>query len=253
MSRAAREREPSGSASTASSRAPASASSTVSRTVAPVVLLDDPQQHEHAEDDRDVRDVERRPPRELDEVGDRAVAHAVDDVADRAAQQHAGRQPHQRLVQVRDEVVDQRGQGAGHQGDDDDPAAREGAEGHAGVADVDQRHRGQDRVLLPHVDAAAHERLGHLVEGDDDRQDEPGAGPDAGPHPWIRLMITLPTSHRTIVAIIGLRSSGPNGGMNRRKIDRYGSLTSLRKSSSDRDQREYGSRPPTLKYMDEKM
>ena len=71
--------------------------------------------------------------------------------------------------------------------------------------------------------------------------------------PWIRLTMIPPTSHSTIVATIGLRSSGPNGGMKRRKIDRYGSLTSRRKSSTDRDQREYGSRPPTLKYMDEKM
>ncbi len=48
-----------------------------------------------------------------------------------------------------------------------------------------------------------------------------------------------------MIATIGLRSSGPNGGMKRRKIGRYGSLTSRRKSSTARDQREYGTRPPT--------
>ena len=45
---------------------------------------------------------------QLDEVGDRAVAHAVDDVAERAAEQHAGRQPDQRRVGVAREVDEQR-------------------------------------------------------------------------------------------------------------------------------------------------
>ena len=60
----------------------------------------DEDQGDDAEGDGDVGDVEGRPVRELDEVGDRAVAHAVDDVAERAAEQQPGRQPDERPVGV---------------------------------------------------------------------------------------------------------------------------------------------------------
>ena len=59
-------------------------------------LLDHVEQRQHAERDRDVGDVERRPQRQVDEVGHGAAAHAVDQVAERAAEQQARRQPEQR-------------------------------------------------------------------------------------------------------------------------------------------------------------
>ena len=46
---------------------------------------EDEDQRDDAERDRAVGEVERRPVRQLDEVGDRARAHAVDEVAERAA------------------------------------------------------------------------------------------------------------------------------------------------------------------------
>ena len=48
--------------------------------------------HHHARGDRDVGDVERRPERRVDEVGDRAVADPVGEVAERAAGR-SGRRP----------------------------------------------------------------------------------------------------------------------------------------------------------------
>ena len=62
-----------------------------------------------------------------------------------------------------------------------------------------------------------------------------------------------PTICSTMIATIGLRSSGPSGGMKRRKIDRYGSHTSRRKSSTALDQRAYGSRPPNAKNSELRM
>ena len=89
--RCARAREPSGAARNASRRSPG-----VLRRRSPAPSAGrsgDEEQHEHADGDRHVGDVERRPRRQLDEVGHRAVADAVDDVAERAAEQQAGRQP----------------------------------------------------------------------------------------------------------------------------------------------------------------
>ena len=74
MSRCARARDPSGAARKASSRAPAS--SGVARSCM-AGALGDVQQHDDAEGDRHVGDVEGRPPRQLDEVRDATVADAL--------------------------------------------------------------------------------------------------------------------------------------------------------------------------------
>ena len=64
----------------------------------------------------------------------------------------------------------------------------------------------------------------------------------------------LPTIHSTIMATIGLRSSGPNGGMKRRKIDRYG-LGDVAQEVQDRvaTSASTGAGRRTLKHIDEKM
>ena len=72
--------------------------------------LEDVDQREDAEGDRGVGDVEGRPVRELDEVGHRAGAHAVDEVADRAAEQQPGREPDERAARVGGEEEDEREQ-----------------------------------------------------------------------------------------------------------------------------------------------
>jgi len=70
--------------------------------------LDDEQQQQHAERDAGVGEVEGGPAeRELDEVGDRARAETVENVAERAAEQHAGGEPDQGLVAVAGEVDEQ--------------------------------------------------------------------------------------------------------------------------------------------------
>ena len=63
-------------------------------------LLDREHQHDHAEGDRDVGDVEGREARELDEVAHVAERDAVDRVADRAAEQQSGGEPEPRPTAV---------------------------------------------------------------------------------------------------------------------------------------------------------
>jgi len=62
--------------------------------------LEDVQERQHADRDRGVGDVEGRPQRQIDEVGDGALADAVDEVARGATDQQAGRQPDERPGQV---------------------------------------------------------------------------------------------------------------------------------------------------------
>ena len=64
----------------------------------PTRPLEDPQEREHADRDRHVGDVERRPVGQLDEVGDRPVRDAIDEVADGAADEQTGRQPQPRPI-----------------------------------------------------------------------------------------------------------------------------------------------------------
>ena len=98
-------RDPSGSARNRSSRVPAACRDLEldraprharAATLRPRRPSSTHTQDEHAERDRHVGDVERRPVRQLDEVGDRAVGDPVDQVADRAADQHPGGQPQPR-------------------------------------------------------------------------------------------------------------------------------------------------------------
>ncbi len=81
---------PSGPARNASRRSPARLRRDVELHRSAPLAYDD-QQRQHADRDRRVGDVERRPVRQLDEVDDRALAQAVDDVAQRAAEQQPGR------------------------------------------------------------------------------------------------------------------------------------------------------------------
>ena len=82
-------RDPSGSARKRSSRIPAASSPTGSSrgsvvdspALRPRRALEHVQQRQHPERDRHVGDVERRPQRQLDEVGHRAVDQPVDQVA----------------------------------------------------------------------------------------------------------------------------------------------------------------------------
>ena len=88
---------PASAASAARSRRRASRSTTTSSTTTPSVI-------------ETSADVERRPVRRLDVVGHRAARDAVDDVADRAAEQHPGRKPDAGHVEVRADVDEQRDQ-----------------------------------------------------------------------------------------------------------------------------------------------
>ena len=106
----------------------------------------DEHEHDDADRDRRVRDVERRPVRQLDEVDDRALADAVDDVAERAAEQQARRQP--------DPAAARRGARSTRaarrprprsRADDDRPAVLQLAERDAGVAHVDELDAGRRR------------------------------------------------------------------------------------------------------------
>jgi hypothetical protein len=114
--------------------------------------------------------------RQLDEVRDGAVGDPVDQVADRTADQHAGRKPQPGPVRVQREVAQQqrqRGQGE-HQ--HQRPPAREDAERHPSVADVDQVHPRQELLLLTRRDPGGDRVLGHLIESQDDPGDERGPG-----------------------------------------------------------------------------
>ena len=59
-----------------------------------------------------------------------------------------------------------------------------------------------------------------------------------------------PTICSTMIATIGLRSSGPIRSGRRRKRLSHGSAMSRRKSSTAFDQREYGTRTPIAKTND---
>ena len=98
-------REPSGSARNRSSRVPAASSADVELDLggSPPLSITPPRPRArtagpHPERDRHVGDVERRPVRQLDEVGHGAVGDAVDQVAERAADQQPRRQPQPRPV-----------------------------------------------------------------------------------------------------------------------------------------------------------
>src|SRR3954454_2835732 len=59
-------------------------------------------------------------------------------------------------------------------------------------------------------------------------------------YPWISPTTMLPTMRSRTIAMIGLRSIGPRGGMNRRKTPRYGSPTV-------RQEPEHRARPPRVR------
>ena len=65
--------------------------------------------HDHAEGDRDVGEVERRPQRRVEEVGDGAVADPVGKVAERPPAQQADAEPQQRPRGVEREPAERSG------------------------------------------------------------------------------------------------------------------------------------------------
>jgi hypothetical protein len=112
-------------------------------------VVDHEEEDQHAERDRHVGDVERRPAeRELDEVGHGAVADTVGDVADRAADQHPGGEPDQLLAAVQGEVDEQGDEREADYDRHGDVAAGEEAEGDAVVARVDELHAGQELLFF---------------------------------------------------------------------------------------------------------
>ena len=106
------------------------------------------QQRQHAERDRHVGDVERRPVRQLDEVGHRAVDDPVDQVAERAADQHPGRQPQQRPVGRMARYPTSTASAASVNTSTSAPPPDEQPERDAGVADVHELDAGRNLCVI---------------------------------------------------------------------------------------------------------
>src|SRR5205823_12671529 len=107
---------------------------------------------------------------------------------------------------------------------------------------------------LADLERAAQDRLGDLVAGEHRREHEAGPRPGrSGTHPRMMLTTIAPTTLSTMIASIGLMSSGPRLGRIARNGRSNGSDTSRRKSRIARDQREYGIRPPKAKNSEETM
>jgi hypothetical protein len=143
----------------------------------PLVALDHDDEQHHADGDGRVGHVEGRPGRQLEEVGDGAEPCAIDDVAERAAQQQPGRQPDERAAGVHGEVGQQRRERGGHDHDDRRAAPGEGAERDAVVADVHEVDEAEQVPALARAHAAADDGLGRLVGGDRGAGDERRARP----------------------------------------------------------------------------
>ena len=212
-----------------SSRSPAAlGAATVDRSASARRPLEHVEQRQHAERDRDVGDVERRPARELDEVGHEPSRDAVDQVARRAAEQQPGRQPHSGRSRWRGEEDQQRRErgdaptitSSAPPSDEQRRTRRRGcARGRAG-------RRGSTSSLLAEVDRGAHERLGGLVGGDDaDGHAARPAASDASRSS--RASDEADDDARRRSAARGsrrsaLRSSGPTCSGSRRKMRRNG-------------------------------
>ena len=151
-------------------------------TTAPSVpgALDHVEQRQHAEGDRHVGEVERRPERQLDEVGHRAVAEAVGDVAERAAHEHSGGQPDQRPGGMAREVGQKGQEGDADQDRHADVASGQEAERDPAVARVHELNPRKQPVFLT-PDDRVFRRPGQLVGRDHDGQNEPGADPGGRP------------------------------------------------------------------------
>ena len=127
--------------------------------------LEDVEQRQHADRDRDVGDVERRPQRQVDEVGDGALARAVDQVAGGAADQQAGRQPDERPVSVGGEEGQQRRRARPRRRSPRSvppPLNRPNATPRLRV--LTRSRPGSTSIRSAAADRAAHDRLGRLVE-----------------------------------------------------------------------------------------
>ena len=84
------------------------------------------------------------------------------------------------------------------------------AEGDALVVGEGEAERAEDVDVLARVEVGLDHRLGDLVEGDDEAAERAGEAPGARAlhaHPEIRPTTTARTTKRTMIAMIGLRSS----------------------------------------------
>ena len=121
-------------------------------------------ERDHAERDRHVGDVERRPVRQLDEVGDRAVGDPVDQVADRAADQQPGRQPQPRPVGRSEKYTTSAASATSVNTSTSAPPPGEEAERDPVVASWTRWSRGRNLLCSRRRDAGRDRVLGHLVE-----------------------------------------------------------------------------------------
>ena len=128
-----------------------------------VVDVDDPQlgaaahfcsageaerQQEHAEGDRDVGEVERRPGEDVDVVGHRVGPDPVGEVAERAAGEEADRDPHPGSGRVAGEEPADEDQAAEREGDQEAAAVAGEAEGDAAVVGEGEADRPEDVDVL---------------------------------------------------------------------------------------------------------
>src|SRR5438105_9996604 len=171
----AREREPISprSARTLSKRAPASESATVKRTVAipdtvraARAIGEDESAEEYGDtdDDERVREVERGPRLEVEEVGDPSEPHAVEQVRDAASEDEAERDRQDRMAAAgaREEPEHPPDRHRCH-GDDHGCPTRKEAERHPGVLHVADRERPDDIDALPDVQGACDHLLRQLI------------------------------------------------------------------------------------------
>ena len=114
----------------------------------------------------------------LDEVGHRAVAHAVDQVAGRAAEQQPGRQPHQRAVGWRDEEDQQRARARRRDEDHQRvPPPANAPNATPVLRTLTSWMPGSSSTARRGPIVAAHDRLGHLVDHDHRDRHQRGAQP----------------------------------------------------------------------------
>ena len=144
------------------------------------------EQHDHADDDEAVGEVERRPPLQVDEVGDVAEPHPVDEVRDAAADHERETDRQHGMARAAAREVDEhpddreRGEDDHHRG-----RLREQAERDARVLHVADPERPDDVDALVELQLPCDDVLGQLVRRDggerDREQREPVARPGAEP------------------------------------------------------------------------
>ena len=137
----------------------------------------------------------QRAPVEVDEVDHVAVHHAVDDVAERAAEHERQPDREQRLIGADAPQPEHEHDADDQRQADEEPALpagrlREDAERGAGVLQIDDVEERQQRDRVLHLHGADDQRLGRLVEQhDEERQPQPVAGAVRRREPDLRKRI----------------------------------------------------------------